>query len=137
MGSKQASGKQAQIDAAWVEREISRLGAGEAPSEPLLKHLTAEDRALFEVSMIDALNKGPREAQRRLRSALVSCGYDDLCARRSMGEDLSDRVRAASLLALLRPHWRDQASEDGRRQTDQRTAIGRAAAGDTGPLDSE
>jgi len=33
--------------------------------------MSSEERALFEVSLIDALNRGTREEQHRLRSALI------------------------------------------------------------------
>lgn len=94
-------------DPKWVLREIERLCSGEGPNEPLIKQMSAADRALFEVSIIDALNSRTRDGQHRLRSALIKCGYDEQCARRVMSEDLSDRVRATALLNLLRPQWRD------------------------------
>ena len=94
-------------DPKWVPHEIERLCAGDPPNE-LIKKMSAEERALFEVSVIDALNSRPRESQHRLRSALIKFGYDEQCARRVMGAELSDRVRATSLLTLLRPQWRDE-----------------------------
>jgi hypothetical protein len=94
-------------DPKWVSREIERLCAGHPPTE-LIKKMSAEDRALFEVSLIDALNSRPRESQHLLRSALIKYGYDEQCARRVMSAELSDRVRATSLLTLLRPQWRDE-----------------------------
>jgi hypothetical protein len=87
--------------------EIDRLCSGEDANGSLIKLMSAADRALFEVSIIDALNSRSREAKHRLRSALIKCGYDEHCARRVMSEDLSDRVRATTLLNLLRPQWRD------------------------------
>jgi hypothetical protein len=93
-------------DPKWVQQEIERLCSGQDPNEPLIKQMSAEDRALFEVSVIDALNNRTREGQHRLRSALIKYGYDEQCARRVMSEDLSDRVRATALLSLLRPQWR-------------------------------
>lgn len=90
-------------DPKWVSREIERLCSGQDPKEPLIKHMAAADRALFDVSIIDALNDHTREDQHRLRSALIKCGYDEHCARRVMSEDFSDRVRATALLNLLRP----------------------------------
>jgi hypothetical protein len=90
-------------DPKWVSREVERLCSGEDPSEPRIKQMSAEDRALFEVLLIDALNSSTRERQHRLRSALIKYGYDEQCARRIMSEDLSDRVRATALLNLLRP----------------------------------
>ena len=95
-------------DPRWVLREVERMCSGEDQSEPMIRQMTAEDRALFEVSIIDALNNRTREAQHRLRSALIKYGYDEMCARRVMGEDLSDRVRATALLTMLRPKWREE-----------------------------
>jgi hypothetical protein len=94
-------------DSSWVSLEIERLCAGHAPGE-LVKKMSPEERALFEVSVIDALNSSPRESQHRLRSALIKYGYDEQCARRVMSAELSDRVRATSLLTQLRPQWRDE-----------------------------
>lgn len=94
-----------------VSCEIDRLCSGEDPNGDLIKRMTPADRALFEVSIIDALNNRSREGQHRLRSALIKCGYDELCARRVMSPDLSDRVRATSLLNLLRPQWRDNSKD--------------------------
>lgn len=98
-------------DPKWVQQEIERLCAGQDPSESLIKQMSAEDRALFEVSVIDALNNRTREGQHRLRSALIKSGYDEQCARRVMSEDLSDRVRATALLSLLRPQWREEPTD--------------------------
>lgn len=95
-------------DPKWVSREIERLCSGEEPDAPLIRHMSIEDRALFEVSIIDALNRGTREGQHRLRSALIKYGYDEQCSRRVMSEDFSDRVRATQLLNLLRPQGRDK-----------------------------
>jgi len=95
-------------DPKWVSREIERLCSGQDPNEPLIKQMSAEDRALFEVSVIDALNNRMREGQHRLRSALIKYGYDEQCSRRVMSQDFSDRVRATALLNLLRPQWREE-----------------------------
>ncbi len=95
-------------DPKWVSREIERLCSGQDPNEPLIKQMSAEDRALFEVSVIDALNNRTREGQHRLRSALIKYGYDEQCSRRVMSQDFSDRVRATALLSLLRPQWREE-----------------------------
>jgi len=124
-------------DAAWAEREISRLRAGEPADESLIKQLSPEDRAMFEVSMIDALNKASREDQHRLRSALVKCGYDEQCARRVMGEDLSDRVRASALLGLLRPYSKESSSGAPQCPVDEGTDLARAARHTTGSLDRD
>ena len=90
-----------------VSLEIERLCSEQTSTEPLIKQMTVEERVLFEVSVIEALNNRSRESQHRLRSALIKHGYDEHCARRVMSEDLSDRVRATALLALLRPQGRD------------------------------
>lgn len=119
----------------WVLREIDRLRAGEDLDRSLLSQMSAEERALFEVSVIDALNKYSREDQHRLRSVLVKHGYDEQCARRVMIEDLSDQVRACALLGLLRPQWRDPSIETEQRPGDEGTALARATSRTTGPLD--
>jgi hypothetical protein len=100
-------GVELRSDPKRVSREIERLCSGKGPNELPTKQMSAADRALFEVSIIDALNSRTREGQHQLRSALIKCGYDEHCARRVMSEDLSDRVRATALLNLLRPQWRD------------------------------
>jgi len=124
-------------DPKWVSREIERLCSGLDPTEPRIKRMSAEDRALFEVSVIDALNNRAREGQHRLRSALIKYGYDEQCARRVMSEDISDRVRATALLRVLRPQWREEPidPEQRSRREDSRRALvaGRA----TGSLDTE
>ena len=122
-------------DPKWVSREVERLCSGEDLSEPLIKQMSAEDRALFEVSLIDALNSKTREGQHRLRSALIKYGYDEQCARRVMSEDLSDRVRATALLNLLRPQWQHTQSDPEQRPSDEGTRQARAATRATGPLD--
>ncbi|HEX8091558.1 MAG TPA: hypothetical protein VF762_22075, partial [Blastocatellia bacterium] len=68
-------------------------------------------KALFEVQLIDALTKGSREDQHRLRSALIKLGYDEACARRVMRANVSDRVRAKTLLGLLRPQSQGRTGE--------------------------
>jgi hypothetical protein len=118
-----------------VSREVERLCAGEDPSERYIKQMSAEERALFEVSLIDALNSTTRERQHRLRSALIKCGYDELCARRVMSEDLADRVRATALLTLLRPQWRKTHIDPEQRPSDEGMLRVCAATRVTGPLD--
>lgn len=98
-------------DPKWVSCEIERMCSGRDANEPLIKQMSAAERALFEVSVIDALNNRTREDQHRLRSALIKYGYDENCARRVMCADLSDRVRACALLGLLRPQWREEPTE--------------------------
>ena len=124
-------------DPKWVSREIERLCSGVGPSAPLIKRMSAEDRALFEVSIIDALNGGTRECQHRLRSALIKYGYDDQCSRRVMSQDFSDRVRATALLNLLRPQWRDTPIENEELAGGEGRLRARAAGRVTGPLDAE
>lgn len=123
-------------DPKWVSREIERLCSGQALNESLVKQMSAEDRALFEVSVIDALNNRTREGQHRLRSALIEYGYDEQCARRVMSEDLSDRVRATALLSLLRPQWRKEPLDPEERLPSE-TSRARAARSATGPLEPE
>ena len=123
------------FNANWVSQEIERLCSGEDLDDAAIKQMSAEERALFEVSVIDALNKCSREDQHRLRSALIKYGYDEHCARRVMGQDLSDRVRASALLSLLRPQWRHPSIEPEPRPRDEGTALARAARRTTGPLD--
>lgn len=122
------------LDAGFIENEIARLCEGGSPNEVLIKQLSPEERVLFEVSAIDALNKAPREEQQRVRAALVKCGYDEQCARRVMAEEVSDRVRAAALLRLLRPQSRDAATEDAPPVSGEEPAA-RAATKTTGPLE--
>jgi hypothetical protein len=124
-------------DPKWVQREIERLCAGQDPSESLIKQMSAEDRALFEVSVIDALNNRTREGQHFLRSALIKYGYDEHCARRLMSAELSDRVRATALLSLLRPQSQEDSTDVDHRPN--RDAIPRALAASrsTGPTERE
>lgn len=91
--------------------EIDRLRSGEDLSESLIKQVSAADRALFEVALIDALNNSKCEERNRLSESLLRSGYDEHCARRVMSEELADRARAAALLDLLRPHWRRQRAD--------------------------
>jgi hypothetical protein len=125
------------LNAFRILSEIERLHAGADPNSMLTASMSAEDRAFFEVSIIDALSRGSREDQHRLRSALVKCGYDEQCARRVMGEDILDRTRASALLGLLRPQWRDPSIEVEQRPTDEVSAMARATSRTTSPLDLE
>ena len=93
-----------------VFRGIARLCSGEDLDESLIKQMTAEDRALFDVSIIDTLNRSPREVQLRLRAALIKYGYDEQCARRVLSEHFSEQVRASALLSLLRPQQGDDSA---------------------------
>ncbi len=125
-----------QGDPKWVSREVERLCSGDDPNPRLIKQMSAEDRALFEVSLIDALNSGTREARHRLRSALVKYGYDEQCSRRVMSDDFSDRTRAIALLNLLRPQWRETMDTE-QRGGEEGKLKARAVGRTTGPLDVE
>jgi len=122
-------------DANWISIEIERLIAGVDLNEALIKQMSSEERALFEVSIIDALNEGNREGQHRLRSALIKYGYDEQCSRRVMSENLSDRIRATALLTLLRPQWRDTRDDNELGEPVDESRRARAAKRSTGPLD--
>lgn len=94
-----------------VLREITRLREGQDLDESVVRCLSAEDKALFEVALIDTLTELPREQQHRLRATLVKHGYDEQCSRGVMRGEISDRVRASALLDLLRPQSRLRAFE--------------------------
>jgi hypothetical protein len=96
--------------------EIERLRDGGSIDEAYLRRMSAEEKTLFEVQLIDALTKWPREDQHQLRSALIKHGYDEHCARRVMRESVSDRVRASTLLRLLRPQPRGRTADLVQRQ---------------------
>ncbi len=119
-----------------VLSELERLAGGDS-TFILTASMCAEDRALLEVSIIDALTRASREEKHLLRSALVKCGYDEQCARRVMGQDISDRTRASALLGLLRPQWRDPSIEIEKRPTDEAAAMARVTTRTTAPLDLE
>lgn len=121
-------------DPNWVSREIAKLCSGEEPKELLGGQMSLEDRALFEVSIIDALNSGSRKDQHRLRSALIKYGYDEQCSRRVMSIDFSDRLRATALLNLLRPQWRETFG-DSEYPGAVRRLKARVPGRATGPLD--
>lgn len=104
--SRSISGSAAMLNPSAKEiilEEVKRLRSGGPFDDSFLNRLTSEERALFEIALIDALTESSREDQHRLRLALIKNGYDELCARRSMNETVSDRVRASTLLRLLRP----------------------------------
>jgi hypothetical protein len=86
-----------------VLSEIARLSAGGELDETFLGSLLGEDKALFEVALIDALSGLSRELQHPLRATLIKHGYDEHCARRLMKGEISDRVRASTLHDLLLP----------------------------------
>ncbi len=81
--------------------EIERLRAGGELNEKLLRSMSSADRVVFEVALIDALTKWPDEDQLRLRATLIRHGYGEQCARRAMKGNISDNVRASTLLNLL------------------------------------
>ncbi|MFY9611094.1 MAG: hypothetical protein WAU45_21090 [Blastocatellia bacterium] len=92
--------------------EVARLGAGGEMTEHLAASLSPEERAVFEIGLIETLTRGTAEQQRRLRRALIKCGYDEQCARRAMRDAISDRVRASTLLLLLHPRSNRKKSDD-------------------------
>ncbi|HKP85775.1 MAG TPA: hypothetical protein VJZ26_06750 [Blastocatellia bacterium] len=94
------------LDRKGAFREVVRLRDGGKLDECLIENMSAEERALFEIALIDALTEWPRDDQHKLRSALIKHGYDDQCARRLMKDSISSSVRASTLLALLRPQSR-------------------------------
>ncbi|MFP5261693.1 MAG: hypothetical protein ACLGJB_07285 [Blastocatellia bacterium] len=101
----------AQADSGRMVVELERMRAGESIDEEHMRRMSAEDKAMFEVQLIDALTKGSREDRHRLRSALIKVGYDEACARRVMRASVSDRVRAKTLLGLLRPQSQGRTGE--------------------------
>jgi hypothetical protein len=89
-----------------LARQLEHLRDAGAIGDLSLERMTPEDRAMFEVVLIDALTKWPRADQHVLRSKLIREGYDEHCRRRLMHEAIPERVRASTLLNLLRPHSR-------------------------------
>lgn len=87
---------------AGVLRLVEHLRAGGEVEEPFICNLAAEDRVLFEVTVIDALTVLPRGERKKLKKALLSRGYDELCSRRLHRSDISARVRIKTLIELLR-----------------------------------
>ncbi len=85
-----------------VLREVERLGEGGDADMLLLNNLSAEDRVMFEVAVIDALTVWPRRERGRLRSALLRQGLDEQWSRRLYRCGVSTRVRIAALLELLK-----------------------------------
>ena len=83
--------------------EVARLGEGGEVTDQLAARLSPEEKAVFEIGLIDTLARGSAEQQRRVKRALIKCGYDEQCARRVMTESVTDRVRASTLLRLLHP----------------------------------
>ena len=117
-----------------VLREIARLRAGGEMEESFIRSLLGEDKALFEVALIDALSGLPRELQHPLRATLVKHGYDEHCARRLMRGEISDRVRASTLLELLRPQSHTMLVEpEGARPEARKVRTARSGGGLAGP----
>lgn len=119
-----------QTGPAWILDEIDRFRKGGEISESFIRRLSHEERAFIEVALIDALTKWPREDQHRLRSMLIKHGYDEICARRLMKDAISERVRASTLLSLLRPQSVPSDTGDVPKDTNSKTA--HAARGGAG-----
>ena len=100
----------------WILDEIDRFRRGGEISESFIRRLSHEERAFIEVALIDALTKWPREDQHRLRSMLIKHGYDEMCSRRLMKDAISERVRASTLLSLLRPQTRPAETDETARE---------------------
>src|SRR2546423_11198298 len=86
-----------------VMAELQRMRDAGKWDWAALDRFSPETRAAFEVMMIEALTTWPRDAQRKLRAALILQGYDEQCARRAMSDNLPDSIRASSLYSILRP----------------------------------
>lgn len=117
----------------WILDEIDRFRRGGEISESFIRRLSHEERAFIEVALIDALTKWPREDQHRLRSMLIKHGYDEMCSRRLMKDAISERVRASTLLSLLRPQTIPAETEETAREKSSlsaRAARGGAVDGD-------
>jgi hypothetical protein len=110
-----------------VLEEIARLRHGGELNETVIRSLSAEDKALFEVALIESLTELPREEQHLLRATLVRHGYDEQCARRLMKGEISDRIRASTLLDLLRPQWQAKHSETAGPSVTHNSARARSA----------
>jgi hypothetical protein len=108
------SGQNEKLDSEGAFREIARLRDGGELNDSLIENLSAEERALFEIALIDALTEWPRDDRHKIRSALIKHGYDEQCARRLMKDAISSSVRASTLLALLRPQSRNASQESNR-----------------------
>jgi hypothetical protein len=117
--------------------EIKRLRDGGSVDEAYFRRMTAEERALFEVQLIDALTTWPRVDQHQLRSTLIKHGYDEYCARRVMRESVSDRVRASTLLGLLRPQSQGRTGDLVLPPKADGAKLGRPANGEGSAVSSE
>jgi hypothetical protein len=89
-----------------MARELERLRSEGAIGDLRVDQISSEYRAMLEVVLIDALTKWPRSDQHLLRSTLIKQGYDEQCERRLILEAMPERVRASTLLGLLRPRAR-------------------------------
>ena len=116
---------------------IEKLRDGGHIDDTSMRRMSAEDKALFEVQLIDALTKWPREDQHQLRSALIKHGYDEQCARRVMRESISDRVRASTLLSLLRPQSQARTGDLVQRPKAESTMPDCSASGEGAAVTSE
>jgi len=122
----------------WLLEEVDRFRRGGEISESFIRRLSQEERAFIEVALIDALTKWPREDQHRLRSMLIKHGYDEMCSRRLMKDTISERVRASTLLSLLRPQSRPGDTGDLVIDKNSMTACAaRGGAGDGETLSSK
>ena len=110
-----------------VLKEIARLRNGGELNETLIRNLSAEDKVLFEVALIESLSDLPRDEQHLLRATLVRHGFDEQCARRLMKGEISDRIRASTLLDLLRPQYHPKPPEPGVSSGSQNPAKARSA----------
>jgi hypothetical protein len=119
-----SSRRNERLDRDGMSRELARLRDGGEMNVSLIENMSAEERALFEIVLIDALTKWARDDQHRLRSALIKHGYDEQCSRRLMKDAISDSVRASTLLALLRPQSADRSPDADRHR---KTASGKCA----------
>ncbi len=117
----------------WILDEIDRFRRGGEISESFIRRLSHEERAFIEVALIDALTKWPREDQHRLRSMLIKHGYDEMCSRRLMKDAISERVRASTLLSLLRPQTRPAEPDE---TTQEKSSLSARAAGG-GAIDAD
>jgi len=102
-----------------VLAELERLCSFEGSDASWMKEMSAEDRALLDVAIIDSLNSYTEEERERLRLSLLRYGYDEQCARRAMSEVFSEQVRAMALLKLLRSRRDDTSNRLDQIQTDE------------------
>lgn len=106
--------------------EIDRLKAGGAMNEKIMERLSADDRILFEVMLIEALSDERKKGGQRLRSNLVRGGLDDLCARRLFRADIPESVRAMALMRLLKQPEAERVEEERDPPAEIKTAAEKA-----------